>query len=90
MKKPKLTEQEKKWRAESDAHSLLEAQKISNSINKCKTLSYSYILLKNDETGKFESLADRVLRVLQESWKSIDIEWEQIDTGFKIVKTLLV
>ena len=65
-----------------------KAEKISNSIDRCITMSYSYILLKNDTTGKFDNLTGRTIEGLRSSWDSIDIEWEQIDTGFKIVKTI--
>ena len=67
---------------------IAQVEKMSNYVNKCTALSYSFVILKKNITGNYSSLADRLLKLLHDTWNAIDVEWEQIDTGYKIVKIL--
>lgn len=65
-----------------------QTEKIANYVYKCKALAYSFVLLKKSTSKDYSSLTDRLLKLLLETWNSIDVEWEKIDTGYNIVKII--
>jgi len=68
---------------------LIESIKdIGNAYLRCKASCFAYSLLARSKNDEFSTLATRLLELMKSSWVSIDVVWNRVDAGFRIVEKL--
>ncbi len=79
----------------TNAEKINESLSLINQVNsvtslseRCRAYCLLYSTLKNNNISEFHSLEEQLLHLLRSSWEGIDMSWERINVGFKIVEVL--
>ena len=63
-------------------------KEIQDADDRCRAVSFAYSFLAEQDSNEYSGLMANLLQRLDSAWKSIDIGWLKVDTGFRIAKEL--
>ena len=61
---------------------------IPNLSERCRMCCLAYSALRKNKIEKYKDLENQLLKILRMSWEGIDVSWEKINVGFKIVESM--
>jgi len=61
---------------------------IGDPVTYCYSICNIYSILSKDKTEKYNTLINSLLEDIKRTWKSIDVGWNKVNLGYKIVTLL--
>jgi len=61
---------------------------IQDARMRCNACCFAFSFLTKQDASKYRGLISDLLNHLKLAWQSIDVEWEKINTGFKIATSI--